>query len=468
MVDPTGADALADEVADASFSDERLTSRLRSLVRALADNPSASLPRALDSAGLEAAYRFFSNPRVTPDSILAAHVGATRMRCAETSEFLVLHDSTDFSYRFDGERKGLGRAQLKNARSKQKFFVHASLAVAADGTRRPLGIAALKTWVRGEDRSGTEHLRWEEQVHVAADRLGNPKNAIHIMDREADDYAMFAALVAGNHRFIVRGYYNRLLDQAPQAHVQDMLAVQRAIVERPARLSRRKPHRVETYAKIHPEREARTASLSMSAATVTLKRPASRGAHPSEKRPPASLTINVVRVWEPTPPVNEAPIEWMLYTSDAVDTPEQLLAIVDRYRARWTIEEYFKAIKTGCEFEKRQLHDYEALVNLLATFAPIAYRLLLIRSEARRAPEADALSVLTPDELDVLRARGRVRLSDSPCVREIYRAVAALGGYIKYSSTEPGWLTLARGFEKLQTLTEGWTAAKLQLRSDQR
>jgi hypothetical protein len=279
---------------------------------------------------------------------------------------------------------------------------------------------------------------------------------------------MFAALVAGNHRFIVRGYYNRLLDQAPKAHVQDMLAVQRAIVERPARLSRRKPHRVEIYAKIHPEREARTASLSMSAATVTLKRPASRGAHPSEKRPPASLTINVVRVWEPTPPVNEAPIEWMLYTSDAVDTPEQLLAIVDRYRARWTIEEYFKAIKTGCEFEKRQLHDYEALVNLLATFAPIAYRLLLIRSEARRAPEADALSVLTPDELDVLRARGRVRLSDSPCVREIYRAVAALGGYIKYSSTEPGWLTLARGFEKLQTLTEGWTAAKLQLRSDQR
>jgi len=468
MSDPTDIEKFAIEVGCSNFSDERLNSRLRTLVRALAVSPSASFPRALDSAGLEAAYRFFSNPRVIPDDILASHVGATRLRCSETPEFLVIHDSTDFSYRFDGEREGLGRAQLKNPKSKQMFFAHASLAVAADGTRRPLGIAAIKTWIRDEERSGVEHLRWEEQVGVAAERLGNPQNAIHVMDREADNYALFAALVEGSHRFIVRGYYNRLLDQSPKAKLHDVLTVQRAIVERPAKLSRRKPHRVEIHAKLHPEREARTANLCVSAATVTLKSPQSRTAERQGRPLPSSLTINVIRVWEPDPPADEKPIEWMLYTTEPIDTPEQLLAIVDHYRARWTIEEYFKALKTGCEFEKRQLHDYEALINLLATFAPIAYRLLLIRSEARRAPEADALSVLTPDEFDVLKAKGRVRLSASPSVYEVHRAVAALGGYIKYSSTEPGWLTLARGFEKLTTLTEGWVAAKLQLRSDQR
>ena len=71
-------------------------------------------------------------------------------------------------------------------------------------------------------------------------------------------------------------------------------------------------------------------------------------------------------------------MQWLLYTTEVIETPEQVARIVDIYRARWTIEEYFKAIKTGCGFEKKQLQDFEALTNLLATFAPIAYRLGLI------------------------------------------------------------------------------------------
>jgi hypothetical protein len=53
-------------------------------------------------------------------------------------------------------------------------------------------------------------------------------------------------------------------------------------------------------------------------------------------------------------------------------------------------------------------------------------------------------------------------------VRELYLAIAVLGGHIKYSKKDSGWLTLARGLEKLETLTEGWLLAKLQLRRDQR
>jgi IS4 transposase len=50
----------------------------------------------------------------------------------------------------------------------------------------------------------------------------------------------------------------------------------------------------------------------------------------------------------------------MLYTSEPIDTAEQLLTIVDQYRSRWVIEEFFKALKTGCAFEKRQLESYRA------------------------------------------------------------------------------------------------------------
>src|SRR5882724_5137761 len=140
MADPIELEALADEVADSNFHDERLTKRLRALVAGLAQDPSLSLPRALDSAGLEAAYRFFSNVNVTPAEILAGHFEATRKRCEEHDTVLVAHDSTSFSYRYDGEREGLGRARRSSPRSSQTFYAHLSLAMAADGTRRPLGV----------------------------------------------------------------------------------------------------------------------------------------------------------------------------------------------------------------------------------------------------------------------------------------------------------------------------------------
>jgi hypothetical protein len=380
----------------------------------------------------------------------------------------VIHDSTKFSYRFDGEREGLGRAQRSNAKSMQMFFAHISLAVAADETRRPFGVAAFKTWVRGESRSGTEYQRWEGQVRASSERLDGLQRAIHVMDREADDYDMFASLVRDGHRFVVRAQGNRWLEQEKSAKLRDVFAKLECAVGRQASLTRRKPSRNPVNAKIHPARAARTANLHVSAATVALKRPQTRREHVVTAALPPSLTINVVRIWEPEPPDGAEPVEWFLYTTELIATAEQQLAIVDHYRARWTIEEYFKAIKTGCDFERRQLQDYESLINLLATFAPIAYQMLLIRSEARRAPDESALAVLTDDHIVVLRAKGRTKLSANPTTREVYLAIAVLGGHIKYKKEDPGWLTLARGLEDLELLTEGWCLAKLQQRSDQR
>jgi hypothetical protein len=459
--DPLDIAALASEVAGSSFDDKRLSARLKLLVEQLAKDPSLSLPKSFDSAGLEAAYRFFSNPRVTPEDILESHINATRSRCEAQGDYLVVHDSTTFSYRSDGERNGLGYIQPSNAKSSQVFFAHVSLALAADGTRRPLGIAALKTWTRGPKPTGVERKRWEQQFRVSSDQLNGLKHAIHVADREADNYELFQSLLKDGHRFVIRCQYDRKLEtSAGIANLRAQLSSISSTVKRDVPLSRRKPRRTEINRKIYPARDMRMATLSVAATSVTLLKPTeSRAAKKTQ-------TINVVRVWEENPPEGAAPIEWILYTSEPIDTPEQQLAVVDYYRARWTIEEYFKAIKTGCDFEKRQLQDFESLTNLLATFAPIAYRMLLIRSEVARAPDEPASTVLSTDEIDVLRARGRTKLPAEPTIHDAYLAIAALGGHIKYSG-KPGWLTLARGWEKLELLVEGWTAAKLQLRCDQ-
>ena len=464
MPEPLGPHELALEVGNSNFRDERLNARLRNLVRILSSDPKASLPRAFDSAGLEAAYRFFSNPLVTPELILKSHFEQTRERCDEGGDFLIVHDSTMFQYRYDGEREGLGRVKRSSPGGKQAFFAHLSLAIAADGTRRPLGVAGFKTWIRGPEASGIEYQRWEEQIRSSSAQLNALKNAIHVMDREADDYQMFDALIRDGHRFVARSQYNRRLEtEQGNEKLHGLFEHVSATIDREIPLTRRKPKKDPVAEKIHPARSTRVAKLSVAGATVALKRPKQR---PHDTNPRPSVTINVVRVWEQEPPEGEAGVEWYLYTTEPISTPEQVLATVDYYRARWVIEEYFKAIKSGCDFEKRQLQDYEGLVNLLATFAPVAYQLLLIRSEARRTPDAPAVGLLSPDHLDVLRARGRIKLSANPTAREVYLAIAALGGHIKYNG-EPGWSTLAYGFEKLETLTEGWVAAKLQLRSDQ-
>jgi len=464
--DPLEVANLASEVANGNFGDERLNKRLGAIVGRLVKDPSLSLPQAFDSAGLEGAYRFFSNPLVTPEGILSAHEEATNQRCGTRDDFLVVHDSSNFSYREHGERNGLGPTRRNTPGSRQVFFAHASLAVSADGNRRPLGVVALETWTRPAVPKGVEYQRWEDQIRAVSARLDGGANAIHLADREADDYEMFYSLQRDKLRFVVRCLNNRwLADTLTPQKLHALFALLPSTVEREVQLPRRKPRPTAITQKIYPAREARMATLCISAAKVLLKKP--KSIRPHTIHPPESVAINVVRVWEPNPPAGEAAIEWYLYTTEPIETAEQQLLVVDYYRARWRIEEYFKCIKTGCDFLSRQLHDYEALVNLLATFAPIAYRLLLIRSEATRDPDQPGAELLSTDQLDVLRIRGRLKLSSNPTAGEVYFAVAALGGHIKYSGN-PGWLTLARGYQKLDILTEGWVAAKLQLTSDQR
>jgi hypothetical protein len=62
---------------------------------------------------------------------------------------------------------------------------------------------------------------------------------------------------------------------------------------------------------------------------------------------PKSIEINVLRVHEVDCPEGEAPIEWVLYTQKPIDTAEQVERIVDIYRARWIIEEYFKSFEAA-------------------------------------------------------------------------------------------------------------------------
>jgi hypothetical protein len=151
--------------------------------------------------------------------------------------------------------------------------------------------------------------------------------------------------------------------------------------------------------------------------------------------------LHAVHVTEPNSPAGEEPIEWMLFTSEKVDSYETAVAIVDHYRARWVIEEYFKALKTGCAFEKRQLTSYEGLTKALALFVPIAWQLLRLRHLSREEQSPPARHVLDTEQLLLLRAllsQRKQSLVDEPTVRDVMLAMARLGGHIRNNRAPAG------------------------------
>jgi hypothetical protein len=149
---------IEDEVVGCQFQDARHGKRLRQLLEQLSGKVGSTTPWASqDWANTKAAYRFFGNDRISEANILAGHFASTRERFAarNSSPILVLHDTTEFSFkREDGRAVGIlqklatryasqGRPQYHTSCG---ILMHSSLAVTRDGL--PLGLAAIKFWNR--------------------------------------------------------------------------------------------------------------------------------------------------------------------------------------------------------------------------------------------------------------------------------------------------------------------------------
>ena len=253
-------------------------------------------------------------------------------------------------------------------------------------------------------------------------------------------------------RFVFRMARDRvLLDQDDErlGRVSEVLAQCDDVLEMEVELSRRaaKP----TPRSTESAREARIAKLAVRGIKTRIARP-------NYDRDSASLEVNLVYVREVDPPADVEPVAWVLTTTEPIGTPQQLREVIEIYRTRWLIEELFKALKTGCAFEKRQLESYETLTNALGIFLPIAWHLLLLRHQARTKPDEPAECVLSPLQIDVIRARDPKLLPLRPTAADALRAVAYLGGH--FIKRPPGWLVLGRGLEKLLDLEAGWRLAR--------
>jgi Transposase DDE domain/Transposase DNA-binding len=441
------------------------------LIGELAKDPTRSIRAvARTKAQEEAFYRLLNKKAVSMTSLLRPHISFTKQRCAEVGKVFVPHDTSNFEYR-GGKREGLGRIRTK---SSQGFLFHASLAVDS-ATGQPLGLVASKVWVRSDEiksivegsngsrkKSGGDYARdenkdkesdrWVEQIQVAEELLADTGcKLVHVADREADIYAALATLNERQHSFVIRLARDKKARQSDNASLENLTTLARRAegrVEIQAPVAKRTATTIPQQKKTFAEREARTARLEFAATTATINAP---------KYGTGSLRINVVHVREIDPPNPDEPIEWFLLTSEPVDTAEQVAEVVLAYRTRWIIEEFFKALKTGCAMEDRELESLHTLTNVLALCIPIAYQLLAVRHLARTRPTASASTVFSATQIAILQAK--TKLGADPTVFHALEAVAYLGSHFEpFSKKMPGWRVLSRGMQRLHALEEGWLA----------
>ncbi len=457
------------EFAGAELGDARRTQRLARFAASIAHDPDRSLPQSAQSdAELEGCYRFLNNDQVTPEAVLAPHQRRTVERAAGHTEVLAVHDTTSFRFCDEDTREGLGPILHKHGA--RGFYSHVSLAVALGESRDPLGVLAVHDYVRADERTwskkaktlsdpNNERHRFALAIDRCEKQLSGRAQVIHVIDREADIYELFARMVACQQRFVIRLSEDRATPskrEGTRGHLKlsDVVRSLEGVAEREVPLSPRKGSKLPVSRRIHPTREGRVAKLSFRATAVEVRRPDC-----ADDQLPKSLTLHLVNVIELDPPQGQPTVEWTLLTTEPIDTEHAVLRVVDIYRARWTIEELFKALKTGCAFEQRQFRSYSALRRLLAVMLPVAWRLLRIRTAARIDPNRSGSDLLSAVQMKLLAATSkRVALPSEPTAAQVLLAIAGLGGHLRRNGP-PGWLTLGRGFDSLLAYEVGYRAA---------
>jgi hypothetical protein len=392
---------------------------------------------------LKATYRVLGEEDVSYEALMTPHWEQTRRVASQEWLVLMVQDTTEIDHTHHPTTKGLGPIGDNRGYG---YLLHTVLAVVPK-PRRVLGIAHQEPFLRQPaPRKSCNQRRCrprESQVWSrAAQAVGAaPENSlwVHVGDRYSDNFEFMASCIASGSDFLVRAAQDRCMET--EDGTQDYVIS----------FARRLPAQAEKLIEVpaRKKRPARTARVQISFSPITILPP--KGGPFRE-----SLSVCVVRVWEPEPPAGEdEPLEWILLTSVMTQVVDEAWERIDWYKCRWISEDYHQCLKTGCSIEKRQLREKDRLLRLLGLLAPVALRLLQLRDIVRLSPEAPAISTLPKDLVQVVAHLAEVPL-ESLTTKDFWWAVAQQGGYLgRRRDGPPGWKTIWRGWLHVQTLLEG-------------
>jgi hypothetical protein len=439
------------------LGDKRLTDRLVQTTDLFLRHPGGTLPDKLNNtADLIGFYRLANNDKVTHAKLMAAHAARTKQLMERAAGVvLVIHDTTEID--FSGLESVQGLGQIGHGGC-QGFLCHNSLAYACD-VGEVLGLVSQLIHVRRKvsktespkakrEHPGRESRLWKKGWQGLGP-VPQGQLRVNIADRGADIFEFIEPIELGGDHYVIRSKSNRNIEIDDgkggiiKIKLHDFARSLPSLGEREVKVSTNHGH------------QGRTTRVRVSAAAVSIRAPHfARGEHSKN-----NLPAWVIYVREIDAPAGEDPLEWILLSNVPAPTFEQVGQRIDWYACRPIVEEYHKAMKTGCGVELPQFTTPHALQVAIAVLSVVATQLLRLRDLARRddAATRPASEVVDRDYIDVLNlVRFKKKFGSDMSVHDFCMALAKLGGHLnRKHDGPPGWLVLWRGWTKLQPMVDG-------------
>lgn len=398
-------------------------------------------------------WRLLANKRVSLDKLVEEWSTSTRQAAADR-HVLAIQDTSEIKFSTSPQnRRALGKVKKGKAHG---VLLHPMLAVDADSGIL-LGLAGGRLWSRsgltstphGARRlADKESVRWVGTAEQARQTLAAARLITVIDDREGDFYAHWALTPAPNVHLITRLMNDHAIAQG--GSVRTALARQPVMATAVVELRQR------------ANRPPRTAHLALRFTTLSLRRPQNT----PDKELPACIPLQAIEVFEPHPPKQHQPLHWILLTTHTIDTPAAAWRIVEWYRRRWIIEQFFRTLKSkGLRIEDSELATADRLLKLIAIAARAAVIIMqLVQARDRHHPQPASIA-FPAHEIRLLailntRLQGATQRQKNPHpIHSLAGAawvIAKLGGWNEYQSRPPGPITLFNGLTYFHALAQGF------------
>lgn len=400
--------------------------------------------------------RFLRNRSVTAEEMVRYAAAGTAARVAGR-DIVVVQDTSEL--KLGGRRvRDNGYGPVGKGGSLGGLLLHAGLVLEAT-SHALLGLVEAKVWNRDEGKAAArrsrvtaakESQRWLDVTSRAGDVLAVANSVTVISDRESDIYEHFARRPS-NVQLIVRACQNRKIGTQDQ----DLLLF-------PFIDSLPEAGRIRLKIPAAPGRKERIAELAIRFSSVELRKPL----HGAAGDLPDMIKQTLVDVREVVTPEDGKPIHWRLLTTHPVSDLQGAHRIIDLYRMRWTVEEFFRLLKTaGFDIENADIGDPQAMMRFVTAVTIAAVTVMQLVKAREGTTDQQLMDAFEPDDQPVLEAlsaklEGATAPQKNPYPRGSLAfgawVVARLGGWTAYYG-KPGPKVMRRGLDDFRRIKYGAT-----------
>jgi hypothetical protein len=425
---------------------------------ALVRQPCPCIRRLAGNRAREVRFtRFLRNKKVSVAE-MASHAASRTAERVAGREIIVVQDTSELI--LGGRRaKANGYGPVGKGGGTRGLLLHAALALDADNDAL-LGLVDAQIWNRDKGKvtprrsratADKESQRWLSVAAQAGAALSAARSITVISDRESDIYQHFAQQPV-NVELIVRSSWNRKINLPSGASTQLFTFVDG--LPEAARFSVTIP--------AAPGRKERAAVLALRFSPVTLCKP-----HPSPAPDlPNAIGLTMVDVREVSSGHDGKPIHWRLLTTHDVTSSKKARRIVDLYRRRWTIEEFFRTLKSaGFDIEEADIGEPDVMKKFVAAVAVSTVTIMQLVRARDGTTEEKMIEAFEPDDQPVLEAlsaqlEGATDRQKNPHPKATLAfaawVVARLGGWTAYYG-KPGPKVMRIGLEAFRRIKYGST-----------